>query len=118
MVNYNKLVYEFLINSFVEDYAYNKKFVEKFNNELENLGITYKYTYDEFCVELLDRTLYILDEVRDSLSVKKLKLAFHDIIDRIVDEMKACKVRGDMTYSISLKDRIAQIDYKRIETVE
>lgn len=118
MINYNKLVYNFLVNSFVEDYAYNRRFVDKFNSELERLGISYRYSYDDFCIELLDRTLYILDEVSDSLSVKKLKVAFHDIIDRIVDEMRACKVRGEITYSATLNDRIAQLEYKQIETVK
>ncbi len=115
MVDYHKLVNDFLMKSFVEDYAYNKRFVEKFNNDLQKLGVDYKYTYDEFCIELLDRTLFVIDEVRNSLTVKKLKVAFYEIIDRIVDEMKSCKVTGDTSYISLIEEHKAAALYRQAE---
>ena len=46
-----------LINSFVDDYNAYKSTIIFINKELKELNINYQYTYDEFCLEFLNKTL-------------------------------------------------------------
>ena len=52
-----RIIRDILIASFVEDYRANKKVVDKINLVMMKADIPFKYTYDSFCIELLNKTI-------------------------------------------------------------
>lgn len=90
MKNYRSLVTDFLIHSFVDDYEYNKRYVNHLNSELHRLHVPYEYSYDEFCIELMDRFLDIVE--RACHTFKEICERFSDLIYRAIREMKKNKV--------------------------
>jgi len=52
-----KIIVSILINCFVDDYAANKKIVDKLNQDMKNAQIPYNYTYDDFCIDFLKSTM-------------------------------------------------------------
>jgi hypothetical protein len=89
MDRYKKIVSEFLILSFVEDYEFNRQYVDHLNKELTELGIPFRYTYDEFCIELMNRFLATIDQYcTDNHSFDELSDKFGAIVFRTVREMK------------------------------
>lgn len=55
MENYKKLASDFLINTFVENYEAYREYVDQLNRILEQQSDPYTYSYDDFCIELLNR---------------------------------------------------------------
>lgn len=76
----------FLVYSFVEDYEYNRAYVDHLNYELEELGIPYQYSYDEFCIELLNRFLELHN--RFAFTMRELRERFSEMVYNSVREMK------------------------------
>lgn len=91
MNNYKCLVTDFLVHSFVDDYEYNKGYVNHLNRELEDLRIPYQYTYDEFCIELMERFMQIADRACDTF--RDVCERFSDLVYRAIREMKRNKVQ-------------------------
>lgn len=91
-----RLVTEFLINSFVDDYGYTRDYVNHLNKNLEDLGIPYEYTYDAFCVELLERCIADVDKIEAARTRNTRELAerFGSFLWRQVREMENQKVAG------------------------
>lgn len=93
MEHYTKLVQDFLIDSFVDDYEFNKKYVDHLNLELQLMDIPYRYTYDEFCIELMNRFLETVDRICTSRrSWIDMRDRFGDLVFRTVKEMKLHKL--------------------------
>ncbi|HLN53248.1 MAG TPA: hypothetical protein VK212_06025 [Lentimicrobium sp.] len=89
MDRYKRIVTEFLILSFVEDYDFNRQYVDHLNRELEEMNIPYRYTYDEFCIELMNRFLSTIDQYcTDNKAFDELSDKFGVIVFRTVREMK------------------------------
>lgn len=91
MNSYKPLVTDFLIHSFVDDYEYNKGYVNHLNRELDDLRIPFQYTYDEFCIELMDRFMQIVE--RACHSFREVRDRFSDLVYRAIREMKRNKVQ-------------------------
>lgn len=91
MDNYKCLVTDFLIHSFVDDYEYNKGYVNHLNRELDDLRIPYHYTYDEFCIELMERFMAIVDRACETF--REVCERFSDLVYRAIREMKRNKVQ-------------------------
>lgn len=93
MNNYKKVFSEFLINSFVEDYEYNRRFVDQLNMEFAINNVSFRYSYDAYCVELLTRVSCIVDMLCDSSkSFSQVCDHFSYILIRLVSEMKRTKL--------------------------
>ena len=89
MDRYKRIVSEFLILSFVEDYEFNKQYVDHLNRELEQLEIPFRYTYDEFCIELMNRFLSTIEQYcTDNRAFDELSDKFGSLVFRTVREMK------------------------------
>ncbi len=89
MDRYKRIVSEFLILSFVEDYEFNRQYVDHLNRELEQLNIPFRYTYDQFCIELMDRFLSTIDQYcTDNNAFDELSDKFGSIVFKTVREMK------------------------------
>jgi hypothetical protein len=52
-----RIVRDILVTSFVNDYKANRKIIDKINHEMLTSDIPFEYTYDSFCIELLNKTL-------------------------------------------------------------
>lgn len=95
MEQYKRLVSDFLINSFVDDYEFTKEYVWHLNSELEQHSIPFRYSYDSFCIELLERFLYVFEKFCNSAkSFKEFCRRFADIVFRTVKEMKWHKMNN------------------------
>lgn len=93
MENYTQLVSDFLIESFVDDYDFTRDYVDHLNIELQSMDIPYTYSYDEFCVELLERFKCTIDRICTSRrSWIDLRDKFGDLVFRTVKEMKMEKL--------------------------
>ncbi len=94
MNNYKTIFSEFLINSFVDDYAYNKCFVDHLNREFALNNISFRYSYDSYCVELLTRVSYIVDILcNSSKDFSQLCDQFSYVVKRLVSEMMRNKIQ-------------------------
>lgn len=91
-----QLVTDFLINSFVDDYGYTRDYVNHLNKNLEELGIPYTYTYDAFCIELLERCISDVDKIQvaHSRTTRELAERFGSFLWRQVREMENDKAAG------------------------
>jgi hypothetical protein len=95
MEQYKRLVSDFLINSFVDDYEFTREYVWHLNSELEQHAIPFRYTYDAFCIELLERFLYVFEKFCNSVgSFQEFCRKFADVVFRTVKEMKWNKLNN------------------------
>lgn len=92
MEGYKKLVTEFLNEDFVENYAYHRECMELINLDLLENSVPFQYTYNEYCIELLERFKRTVDQY---FSTKETTEDFFDCYDDIVfntfEQMKLAK---------------------------
>lgn len=87
MEHYKQLASEFLINSFVEKYDAYRQYIDVLNNELDQQSIPYHYTYDEFCVELLNRFLNTINRLIASNRMDEFSEKFEELLSGTVNEI-------------------------------
>lgn len=95
MTTFTNLVTKFLTDSFVEHYDTNKEFLTHLNDKLDNLGIPYNYTYDEFCQELLCRIVDTIEnyDIPALQTNDSLRENFGLFISKTLKEMETCKIK-------------------------
>lgn len=94
MTKFKTFVTDFLIDSFVEDYTFNKGFVDHLNSEMQKMGIPFKYTYDDFCIELLNRTINSINntEIKADKLSGELTEKFGWFIAQTLKDMETSKL--------------------------
>jgi len=58
-----KLLTEALNTSFVDDYNTYKIIIDTINNDFKELNIDYEWSYDQFCVDFLNKSINNLDHI-------------------------------------------------------
>lgn len=93
MEDYKLLVTEFMTEGFVDDYPYHKECLDKLNNELQQSNIPFQYTYDGYCLDLLNRFLTVIETYfATEETVEIFFNTYNEIVINTLDDMKNCQV--------------------------
>lgn len=96
---YKMLVTEFLTEDFVENYEYHRLCVDSINLELQGLDVPFAYKYDEYCKELLNRFLIVVDKYFETPeTAEDFFETYEEIVSSTLLQMKNSKIP---TYGVS-----------------
>lgn len=94
MENYRQLASDFLTNTFVENYEAYREYVDQLNKTLERQSNPFTYTYDNFCIELLQRFVSSIErDCEHEESYEDVCERFEDLLTKTVQEISVACLR-------------------------